>query len=101
MNESKFDEAADNFKKAIEIEPKKSILYTYLGFCLNAKAAGIENTDAQKKVVEESMGYLEKARDLDPSCSESNWSYPLYQCYYTLFGENDSRTIELKKLSGN
>ena len=101
MNASKWDDAIADFKKAIEIEPKKAILFTYIGFCLNSKAAGIEDVKAQRKVVEESMNYLEKARDLDPDRKEANWSYPLYQCYYTLYGENDSRTKEMKNLSGN
>lgn len=101
MNASKWDEAVADFKKAAEIDPKKAIIFTYLGFCLNSKAAGIENVAEQRKVVEESMNYLEKARDLDPNRTEANWSYPLYQCYYTLYGENDSRTKEMKDLSGN
>ena len=63
--------------------------------CINAKAASLDG-DAQKKLLEESVTYLEKARDLDPNRNEANWAYPLYQCYYALYGESDSRTAELK-----
>lgn len=100
MNAAKWDEAIADFKKAHEIDPKKSIICTYIGFCINSKAAGVSDNEAQKKLVEDSVVYLEKARDLDPDRRESNWSYPLYQCYYTLYGENDSRTQEMSKLSG-
>ena len=97
MNERKYDEAIADFKKAHEIDPKKSIMCTYIGACLNAKAASLDG-DAQKKLLEESVTYLEKARDLDPNRNEANWAYPLYQCYYSLYGESDSRTAELKGL---
>ena len=97
MNERKYDEAIADFKKAHEIDPKKSIMCTYIGACINAKAASLDG-DAQKKLLEESVTYLEKARDLDPNRNEANWAYPLYQCYYSLYGESDSRTAELKGL---
>lgn len=99
MNDKQYDEAVADFKKANEIDPKKSLILTYIGFCLNSKAAALDGA-AQKKVLEESVSYLEKARDLDPDRVDSNWSYPLYSCYYSLYGENDSRTIELKKMIG-
>lgn len=99
MNDSKYDEALADFKKAHEIDPKKSLICTYIGFCLNSKAAAADGA-AQKALLEESVTYLEKARDLDPNCVDSNWTYPLYQCYYALYGENDSRTAELKNLIG-
>ena len=97
MNERKYDEAIADFKKAHEIDPKKSIMCTYIGACINAKAASLDG-EAQKKLLEESVTYLEKARDLDPNRNEANWAYPLYQCYYSLYGESDSRTAELKGL---
>ena len=100
MYASKWDEAIADFKKAHEIDPKKSMVCTFIGYCINSKAAGVADNAAQKKLLEESASYLEKARDLDPTCKESNWSYPLYQCYYTLYGENDSRTKEVKAIAG-
>ena len=98
MNDSQWDAAVEDFKKAIQADPKKPLIYTFLGYCLNQKAAGLGTLAEQKKVLEESVKYLEKARELDPDRSEAKWGYPLYQCYYTLYGENDSRTKEVKAL---
>lgn len=80
-----WDEPINCFKKALEIKPENTVVLTYLGFSLNAKAASVNGNVAQQKAIyQESMGYLEKARDLDPDRNMSNWAYPLYQCYYTL-----------------
>ena len=98
MNDKKWDEAIADYKKAIEIDPKKSIIYTYVGFCYNSKAADAQDDATMKSLLKESVVYLEKARDLDPNRDEANWAYPLYQCYYTLYGEADSRTQELSSL---
>lgn len=92
-----YDECINAFKKAIAIKDDNSVVLTYLGFALNAKAAGINgNVPAQKELYTESMGYLEKAKQVDPDRIQSNWAYPLYQCYYSLYGANDSRTKELE-----
>lgn len=99
MNTNKWDEAIADFKKAIEIDPKKPLIYTFLGFCINSKAAALNTAAEQKALIEESVKYLEKARELDPNRNEAQWAYLLYQCYYTLYGENDSRTKEVKALN--
>lgn len=92
-----YDECINDFKKAIAIKADNSVVLTYLGFALNAKASAINgNVAAQKQLYTESMGYLEKAKEVDPNRQQSNWAYPLYQCYYTLYGANDSRTKELE-----
>lgn len=94
-----WDEPIDCFKKAIAIKGDNSIVLTYLGFSLNAKAQGINGNPAQQKeLYTESAGYLEKARDVDPNRQQSNWTYPLYQCYYALYGADDSRTKELESM---
>ena len=73
------------------------MVLTYLGFALNAKASAINgNAAEQKQLYTESMGFLEKAKTIDPTRAQSNWAYPLYQCYYTLYGADDSRTKELE-----
>lgn len=96
---TKYDEAIENFKKAIAIKPKDdALVYTYLAFCINAKAAACQKAAEQKAMMTESVGYLETARDLDPDRQRANWAYPLYQCYYTLYGANDSRTKEMEAL---
>lgn len=98
MTEGKYDEAIDNLKKATEVNDKNALVYTFIGFCLNAKASGLESLDAQKNVYKESEKYLEKARDLDPDVQEAKWPYPLYQCYYSLYGPDDERVKEVEKL---
>ena len=98
MNSNKWDEAIADFKKALSIDDKKVIILTYLGFSINSKAAALNVPAEQQKLYNESLGYLEKARSLDPDRKEANWSYPLYQCYYTLYGATDSRTKEMEAL---
>ena len=68
------------------------------GYSMNSKAATLATAAEQKALLVESLGYLEKARSLDPDRKEANWSYPLYQCYYSLYGADDSRTKEMEAL---
>ena len=99
MNASQWDDAIASFKKAIALDDKNVIVLTYLGFCINSKAAAINNdVPAQKVLYKESMGYLEKAKELDPNREKANWSYPLYQCYYVNYGAADQRTKDLESL---
>lgn len=80
-----WDEPINCFKKALEVKDDNSVVLTYLGFSLNAKASAINGDAAQQKALyTESMGYLEKAKQLDPERTQSNWAYPLYQCYYVI-----------------
>ena len=99
MNAQKWDEAIASFKKAVEIDTKNALVLTYLGFCINAKAQNMNNPQEQKKLYTESVGYLEKAKEVDPNREKANWSYPLYQCYYNLYGANDSRTKEMEGMN--
>ena len=46
----------------------------------------------------EAMGYLEKAKEIDPNREKANWAYPLYQCYYLVYAADDPRTLEMEKL---
>ena len=91
MNESKWDEAIADFKKANEIKPNALVL-TWLGYCINNKAANTQDANQQKALLTETQNYLEKARDLDPDQKEANWRYLLYSTYYNLYGAEDSRT---------
>lgn len=94
MNESKWDEAIADFKKANEIKPNALVL-TWLGYCINNKAANTQAANQQKALLTETQNYLEKARDLDPDQKEANWRYLLYSTYYNLYGAEDSRTKAL------
>lgn len=94
-----WDECINDFKKAVAIKNDNSVVLTYLGFAINAKASAINgNVVEQKQLYTESMGFLEQAKTIDPNRAQSNWAYPLYQCYYTLYGADDSRTKELESM---
>ena len=102
-NEEKIEVLSDELRiLLIPKDPnddKNVIVLTYLGFCINSKAAAINNdVPAQKVLYKESMGYLEKAKELDPNREKANWSYPLYQCYYVNYGAADQRTKDLESL---
>lgn len=94
MNESKWDEAIADLKKANGIK-ENALVLTWLGFCNNNKAANLQDAKQQKALLTETQGYLEKARDLDPNQQEANWKYLLYNTYYNLYGADDARTKAL------
>ncbi len=94
MQASKWDEAIADFKAAAAVKDDALIL-TWMAYCNNNKAAGIEDIAKQKTILEETCGYLEKARQLDPNQERANWKYLLYNIYYNLYGENDARTQEV------
>lgn len=99
MNDQNYIAAIESFKKAVDIDDTNPIVLTYLGFCMNNRAAEIEgDIPAQKALYKESMGYLEKAKSLDPDRMKANWAYPLYQCYYINYSANDPRTKELEDM---
>ena len=99
MNDQNYKDAIESFKKAIAIDDTNPIVLTYLGFSMNNRAAEIEgDIPAQKALYKESMGYLERAKELDPDRMKANWAYPLYQCYYVNYSANDPRTKELEEI---
>ena len=94
-----WDAPIASFKKAAEIDGTSATVLTYLGFCINSKAAQInDNRNAQKELFKESLVYLERAKEIDPTREKANWAYPLYQCYYIVYSANDPRTKELEEL---
>ena len=50
-------------------------------------------------VLNESKGYLEKLKDMDPNQEKTNWAYPLYQIYYAIGDEAKANEMQqlLKK----
>lgn len=99
MNATKWDDAIASFKKSIELNPDNVLVLTYIGFCMNSKAAAIENNvPKQKELYKESMQFLLKAKEKDPNRQQANWAYPLYQCYYVLNGAEDAQTKEMEGL---
>lgn len=99
MNKALYNDAIVSYKKALDVKSDDALIFTFLAFCINAKAADVQAKAEQKALYTESATYLEKARELDPQRGRANWSYPLYQCYYFLYGEADSRTQEMYKLN--
>ncbi len=94
-----WDECIEALKKAAELDNGNSVVLTYLGFAINAKAGQMSgDRAAQKALYTESMKYLEHAKEIDPNREKANWAYPLYQCYYSVFPANDPRTVELEKM---
>lgn len=102
MYKAKYDEAIEYFKKAIAAKEDNASIYDCIGTCYNNKAA--ENPDAEESVtrghIENAIKYYELARKYDPNQEKCRWAYKLYSCYYALYGENDSRTQEMKALTG-
>lgn len=94
-----YSEAIAAFKKALAIKPDNSPVLTYLGFALNNTAAAIQDDKAKRDALyQESLQYLEHARDVDPDRAQSNWAYPLFQSYYAVYGGDDSRTKEIESM---
>lgn len=101
------EEAITAFKKALETQPNNAQIRTYLGACLLDRAAQAEDRAAGKTgrvspqameqirpIFEEARENLEMAKQLDPTREQANWAYPLYRCYYSLYGDKDQRTID-------
>ena len=98
MNEEKWDEAINAFKKAAELDPTWTPVVFNTGVCLNSKAIALqdelmdkksmniskENLEKVKAVLRDAQVYLEKTRELDPNRETTHWVYPLYRIYYTL-----------------
>lgn len=110
MNESKWDEALECYKKAVEIDPEFLQCVFNAGVCLNSKAIALndelmdkktggltkENADKVKAVLSDALVYMERARELDPDREKVNWAYPLYRIYYTM--QNKEKMAELEAI---
>lgn len=105
---SKWDEAVECYKKAVEIDPTYVAAAYQAGVCLNSKAIELkdqladkrtgmltkENVEKVKNVLGEAKGYLEKVREQDPDREQVNWAYALYQVYYSLQEEDKVKELE-------
>ena len=95
------DNAIKNLKKALEIKPENGAVMVYLGACLNVKASNLQDPNGRKVVYQESIKYLDKAKELDPEKKQYNWGYNRYQAYYGLYGPNDPKTKQAEADSQN
>lgn len=95
------DNAIKYLKKALEIQPENGAIMVYLGACLNVKASNLQDPNGRKVVYQESIKYLDKAKELDPEKKQYNWGYNRYQAYYGLYGPNDPKTKQAEADSQN
>lgn len=95
------DNAIKYLKKALEIQPENGTIMVYLGACLNVKASNLQDPNGRKVVYQESIKYLDKAKELDPEKKQYNWGYNRYQAYYGLYGPNDPKTKQAEADSQN
>lgn len=107
MIDQKLDEAIGHFHKALKKQPENAQILTWIGACLLDRATQAEERALGKTgrlapaaeaqilpLFEEAKTHLENARRVDPAREKSKWAYPLYRCYYRLYGANDERTKE-------
>lgn len=107
MNAEKWEEAIEDYKKAIEIDPDFVQCVFNAGRCYYALAMETQNKLADKNnmisnenrekvavVVRQAKDFYLRARELDPSRDTCNWAYPLYQIYYWLKDEAGMKDLE-------
>ncbi|WP_028909927.1 hypothetical protein [Prevotella sp. AGR2160] len=86
------DKAIKCLQAALKVKPDNVLVMTYLGACLNVKAANLQDPNGRKVVYTEALKWLDKAKQLDPEKQQANWGYNRYQTCYGLYGANDQRT---------
>ncbi|MGI6222832.1 MAG: tetratricopeptide repeat protein [Prevotella sp.] len=98
-DKKEYDKAIESFKKCISINDQLVIIHGSLASAIINKAALVDNDAQRKALYKDAITYLEKARQMDPNQEQISWAYVLYQCYYNVYGANDSRTKELEALT--
>lgn len=106
MHAKRWEEAADAYKHADNIDHTQIPIIYNIGVCLMNWGIELENskTKANSKAIEkqtdklfaDSRKYLEQVKGLDPHREKVDWVTPLYQVY-VIQGEND-KADELKPL---
>ena len=93
------DKAIKCLTEALEVQPENVVVMTYLGACLNVKAANMQDPNGRKVVYQESIKHLDKAKQLDPEKAQANWGYNRYQAYYGFYGPNAPETKQAEEES--
>ncbi|MCD8296397.1 MAG: hypothetical protein LUC88_02375 [Prevotella sp.] len=101
-----WDNAIADFTKATEVQPENIAVIALIGNSYMYKAkemaeiaqnAGSLTSDQENEIIgiyKEAITWLEKAKDLDVVKEfKSYWAYPLYNCCYVVYGEDDAKTI--------
>lgn len=86
------DEAIKCLRTALDIQPENVVVMTYLGACLNVKAANDQNAANSKATYQEAIKLFDKAKELDPDKAQANWGYNRYQAYYGYYGAEAPET---------
>ncbi len=101
-----WDDAIADFTKATEVQPENVAVIALIGNSYMYKAkekaeiaqnAGSLTPEQEEEIIgiyKDAITYLEKARDLDVVKEFKNfWAYPLYNCCYVVYGEDDAKTV--------
>ena len=110
--EKKFDEAIEDYKKVVEVDPEFVTGWENLAVCYNNKAAEIEINHADrngrvlgenlvsfKAALDGAVAAYEKVRELDPNHEKVyNWPIQL-RSLYTRLGQKD-KADEISKMLG-
>ena len=99
ISENDADKAIKYLKEALAVQPENVVIMTYLGACLNVKAANLQDPNGRKVVYQESIKHLDKAKELDPQKAQANWGYNRYQAYYGYYGPNAPETKQAEEES--
>ena len=99
ISENDADKAIKYLKEALTVQPENVVIMTYLGACLNVKAANLQDPNGRKVVYQESIKHLDKAKELDPQKAQANWGYNRYQAYYGYYGPNAPETKQAEEES--
>lgn len=114
MNDHKWNEAINDFKKALEIVPDNIPVTATVGNCymflaqekaqqISEKTKGRIPKAAEDVIVgvyNQAIEYLEKAKAMDKNNEyKQNWAYSLYTCLYRTLGEDDPKTKEAEALT--
>ena len=106
MHAKRWEEAADAYKHADNLDPKRVPVVYNIGVCLMDLAIDIDNSstketewDNKKKtdaLLAEARGYFERVKTMDPHREQVDWVTPLYRVYM-MTGKTD-KAEELKEL---
>ncbi|MCD8292114.1 MAG: hypothetical protein LUC91_11535 [Prevotella sp.] len=101
-----WDDAIADFSKASTVQPDNIAVIALIGNSYMYKAkdmaeiaqnAGSLTSDQEQEIIgiyKEAITWLEKAKDLDVVKEfKSYWAYPLYNCCYVVYGEDDAKTV--------
>ena len=99
ISDNDADKAIKYLKEALVVQPENVVIMTYLGACLNVKAANLQDPNGRKVVYQESIKHLDKAKELDPQKAQANWGYNRYQAYYGYYGPNAPETKQAEEES--